>query len=94
MDEKKLTGLGREELLKIVRAQNDELSKIDDLVFDAMADSHESEIEHQIECHEDTVPTLLRQLAEHLRKINAVGEARREEEMNRIDPPKPPDEVV
>lgn len=94
MDEKKLTGLGREDLLKIVRAQADELRQIDHALFDASWAMAESEVEHQISCHEDTLPEFARKLAEYLRKIDAVGDARREEEMNRIDPPKPPDEVV
>jgi hypothetical protein len=58
---------------------NDELKQIDDLLYDASWSFAVSEVEHQIAMHADTLPEFTRLLAEHLRKINAVGEARREE---------------
>jgi hypothetical protein len=90
MDPKKLSGLGRHELLKLIESQHAELKQIDDLLFDSVHD----DVGHQINCHADTLPQYTRQLAETLKKINAVGLARLEAEMNAIDPPKPPDVIV
>lgn len=58
-----------------------ELEQIDGLLYDASADFGASEVEHQIAQHTDTLPEFTRRLAEHLRKIEAVGEARREKLM-------------
>lgn len=85
-DDKALTGLGREELLKLVRSMRDEIKHIDILLCDASWTMASSEVEHQISCHEDTLPEFTRKLAEHLRKIDAVGLERREDEMEALEP--------
>ena len=71
---------GRQGQRRRERNPMNELKQIDDLLYDASADFSASEVEHQIDCHADTLPEFTRRLAEHLRKINAVGEARRQEE--------------
>jgi hypothetical protein len=90
MDPKKLSGLGRHQLLKMIESMHAELKQIDDILFDSI----HGDVDHQIDCHMPTLPVYTRHLAETLKKIDAVGRARLEAEMDEIDPPKPPDVIV
>ena len=53
-----------------------EIEQIDSLLWDALADLNDTE--HNIEMHVSTLPEFTRRLADHLRKIKAVGEKRRD----------------
>lgn len=62
----------------------DELHKVDDAVYDASADVGDAE--HQIAMHEATLPQFVRCLVAHLKRIDAIGENRRQAIADALEP--------